>query len=273
MCDTSDWNKFKIHWIIGEGDDDTGGDAGDTGGDAGNTGGDAGNTGKTFTQDDLNKILAKEKRSMQAKIDEAVKQIETLKIAEEDREKLQDQIKILKTENVSKETKLTRDLENLRKKYEADTKQISEEKETWQKRFADAMIRQSVTSVASANLAFDPDQIHAQLKDNLVLRESVDDEGKPTGEFEVIVAGFRDKDKDGKEVKIDLSVTDAVKRMRDMTERFGNLFRTEANSGLSLHGSKPPEGEDKGPDLKDPAKYREWRKKNKEKVFGKEFVV
>ena len=96
--------------------------------------------------------------------------------------------------------------------------------------------------------------------ETLVYLRAVDEDGKPTGDYEPRVA-FPDKDKDNKPLTLDLTVAEAVKRMKEL-EKYGNLFEGGKKSGLGGTGSQT-----KGSNVdisevakKDPAKYRELRK-------------
>jgi len=65
----------------------------------------------------------------------------------------------------------------------------------------------------------------------------MDDNGEPTGMLAPKVK-FPDTDKDGKSVILDLTVTEAVKRMKELTDQYGNLFKGTAAGGIG--GSTVP---------------------------------
>jgi hypothetical protein len=90
------------------------------------------------------------------------------------------------------------------------------------------------------------------------LVEVLDDEGQPTGRLAPKVK-YRTKNKEGQTVTLDLSPSEAIKRMKDEDE-YLNLFRGEGSGGAGLRSQ--PGG--KKPDIKnlatDPAAYRRARK-------------
>jgi hypothetical protein len=65
------------------------------------------------------------------------------------------------------------------------------------------------------------------------LVEIEDENNKPTGEFETRVR-IQTKDQEGKPVTLDLDPLSAVKQLKEMPEKYGNLFISPAEGGLGL---------------------------------------
>ncbi len=91
------------------------------------------------------------------------------------------------------------------------------------------------------------------------LVEDLDAEGRSTGEF-IPKVKFNDTDAEGKPITLDLTAKEAVKRMKELPERFGNLFKSNLSGGLGGSqsvGNKPLDGER----LKNMDEYRKQREK------------
>jgi len=94
------------------------------------------------------------------------------------------------------------------------------------------------------------------------LVEKLDPEGQLTGEY-VPQVSFDDFDKEKKPIILELSVDEAVARMRELPKH-QNLFHTDKRGGLGERGSSSSPG--KKVDMarlarEDQAAYRELRKK------------
>lgn len=220
--------------------------------------------GKTFTQDDVNRILAKEKRDFQTKQQQMADELEALKqkstLSDEERTALETRIETLRTESLSKEELAKREKDKILKLHETEKTSLTGERDLWKSRYTDASIVRSISDAASEFKSYRPSQIVAILRPNTRLVEALDDAGKPSGNF-IAKVTLSDVDKEGKPVTLDVSVSDAVKRMKEM-EEYANLFISEGTGGVG--GSTRNSG---GKELskeelaKDPVKYREARKK------------
>jgi hypothetical protein len=89
--------------------------------------------------------------------------------------------------------------------------------------------------------AFDPDQIKAILRPKTKKVERLDEQNKPTGEYMAQV-DWVTVDKEGKEVRLKLSVKDTIKSMKENPAKYGNLWKTKAQGGLgdNTDPSMPP---------------------------------
>ncbi len=219
--------------------------------------------GKVFTQDDVNRILAREKRKHESSTQTALDELNALKakadLTKEEREDLEGRIEGLQSSLRTKEQQAAHEKQKLEKEYKTRVEQLEQERGTWQNRYTGATITRSITDAAATHKAFSPEQIVALLQPQTRLTEELDDEGKPTGEF-VAKVTFHDTDKDSKPVKLDLTVPEAVKRMTEL-DRFSNLFEFEGSGGAGRSTAGKPASKDLTEIYKDPAKYREARKK------------
>jgi hypothetical protein len=237
-----------------------GGGAGDGAG-AG-SGGSAGNT-KQFTQEDVNKFLAADRRKHQEKIQNAMDELEALKtkatLTDEERTALEGRIETFKRELMTKEELAKKDREKLEKQYKDDQLKLSTERDNWKNRYVESTIVRAITDAAVLTKAFVPEQIVAIVRPMTRLVEELDSEGKPTGNL-IPKVTLSDVDKTGKSVTLELSTAEAVKRMREM-DRYLNLFQSEGVGGVGGITRKPGGVVDLRELAKDPVKYREARQK------------
>jgi len=220
---------------------------------------------KTFTQEEVNKFLADEKRKTKAQADKLVTELEAMKskasLTAQEREEIEARLESVKSEFMTKEEMLKQEKERVEKKLKTDLDSKTKEADTWKAKFTQSTITRSITDAAVAAEAFSPRQIVAQLSNNARLVEVLDGSNKPTGEF-VAKVKITETDKDGKDITLDLEVGEAVKKMSDQAE-FANLFKGKGTGGTGGQNR----GGGKATDLKtaaqDPATYRRLRAEGK----------
>lgn len=222
----------------------------------------------TFTQEEFNRALAEDRKKHMAKFEkqkaETERQIKTLEnlqkskgLTEKEKQSLEQQLEALKNSQLTEKELAAKEQEKLRKQHTEAVQGLTTERDLWQGRFNKMGINNSIISEGAKAEAFDNDALIAILGPHANMVEDTDGDGKGLGSFSPKVK-FADTDKDGKPVTLELTVEQAVKRMKEMP-KYGYLFKSTASGGL---GGTPPAG--KGGKI-DPAKltpeqYREWRK-------------
>ncbi len=222
-----------------------------------------GDANKTFTQDQVNKMLADDRRKHKAQVDKHVTELEQLKksksLNDQERQNLTSKIEELQNSVLTKEQRAAKEQEKLKKDLESTTQQLTADRDAWKTRYHTSQIKQAITGEAAAHKAFDPDALIAILGPATRLVEVLDEESKPTGDF-VPKTRFKDKDKEGKEVALDLSVPEVVQRMKE-NPRYGYLFESTAKAGLGGSSGQGGRGGEVDPSTMSTEQYREWRKK------------
>jgi chromosome condensin MukBEF ATPase and DNA-binding subunit MukB len=218
---------------------------------------------KTFTQDDVNKFVAEERRKLQAKNAPLIQELEQLRsstrLSEEEKQALTARIDSLKSESLSKEQQLTREVETYKKKVAETETTLTKKAEEWQGRYAELLVTNEIAKAASTNDVYKDEQVLDLLKPRAKVAPVIGDDGKPTERFQVVIR-FDDVDaKTGNPVVLELSPIDTVKRMKELPERFGNLFKSGVQAGVGKTKGSGPAGE---PDVTrmTPTQYREYRK-------------
>jgi len=194
---------------------------------------------RTFTQEEVNKFLAEDRKKGQEKTQKLITELETLKksknLTEQEKATLQSRIEELNTQVMSKEQLLEKEKSKMTQEHQTQLQQERNEKELWRNRYNESTIVRSITDGAAKHEAFSPDQIIALLQPRTRLVEEVDGEGKGQGTFTPRVK-FQDTDNDGKPTILDLSIEEAIKRMKELPEKYGNLFKSNLAGGLGGTG-------------------------------------
>ena len=223
----------------GEGQDDGDGN----GGEGSDGGGSNEPPVKTFTKDEVEAIVQREKKKDQAKTKQAITELETLKrsksLTEQEQTKLTEQINALQDQLLTKEELAKKEKEGIKSDYEAKVSDLQNQRDDWKSRFTQAEISRSITDAATAKKAFRAQDIHALLRPNTELEPELNEAGEETGRL-VPKVNFESKDKDGKQVFLKLTPKEAVDQMYDDVEQFGHLFEPTSKAGLGSNNQRIP---------------------------------
>ncbi len=223
---------------------------------------------KGFTQDDVNRMMAEERRKTKVQSDKIMAELEAVKgkatLSTQEREELEQRLEQLRSETMTKEELAKQQIDKLRKEGDAKLANALKDAETWRTRHTAELISRSLTDAAVANEAYNPGQIVAQLSPNTRLVEELDEQNKPNGRF-VVKVKITEKDKEGKEITLDLPVTEAVKKLSDK-EDFANLFKGKGVGGLGGQNRAGKELDLEHIAKTDPALYRKLRSEGKLKL-------
>jgi hypothetical protein len=258
------YRKFANAWLVcfdgdggggasGAGDGDNGagdGGAGDGGagdgrvgdGGTGAGGAGAGDVGakKTFTQEEVNELLAKNKRSLQAKLSAAEKAhqqlLENKHLSEDDRTRLETSLEELRAASRTKEQQLIHEKKQLEERLTNQLKEAQEKvTKTWQM-YENSTIERALLDAAMANEAYNPDQVVTLLRRSARLIEKKDEQGKLLGGHGVMVELADQHAETGEPIVTTRTPDSAVKRMKEL-QKHGNLFKSGVVSGLGGHSA------------------------------------
>jgi hypothetical protein len=209
---------------------------------------------KTFTQEDLNKHLAEDRRKHQAKMADLETKLQqtlqTSQMSDQTRQELETSLADVQNQLLTKDQIAKLEQKKIQDKYESDLKQARERGDTLEKKYTESTIQRSIADAAAVNGAFNPTQVVTLLRG---MTKLVDD--KP-------IVEFPDKNVEtGADIVLTLSPADAVKRMKELPDTYGNLFKSNLASGL---GANSGAGSSKPLDVKNltPEEYRKLRKEN-----------
>jgi hypothetical protein len=244
-------SRAVVACFDGEGGDSAGAGAGAAAGAGAGTGAGAGagaaagagggagaSAGETrFTQDDLNRFLAEDKRKHQAQVQRVEKMLEEMSASKnltiQEREQLAQQLEDLRKETRTKEQQVAHERKQLEEQY---TKQLADEKkarEVWEQRYREGTVERALVDAAVGGDAFNTNTVMSVLRPMTRLTEITDEKtGKGTGKFKVVV-DFPDTDPNTGEPTVTLHTPEsAVKRMKELPQTYGNLFKSGVVSGI-----------------------------------------
>lgn len=214
---------------------------------------------KTFTQEELNAILAADKKKHQEKLKKMEDDLAKLKSAGADVEPLKAKIEELNNTLLTKEELAKKQAKADREKHDNDIKVAKAAQEHWENQYKNLLLQNEISKAAVEHDAYDAEQLGALLSGRTKLVPTTDDKGTPTGNYKVLTQVTVD----GKALEMPLG--EAVGEMRKDT-RFANQFKVKGSPGTGLTLNTQPGGTSSGsgmPDFKDPAKALAWYKEQK----------
>lgn len=218
---------------------------------------------KTFTQEDVNRIVEADRKKNSPNREKLVNELkslrETANLTQEQKDQLETRIEQLQAETMTAQELAKKEKDKLVKDYTGELKKANDKTTYWQTKYSTERIEREILDAATDGEAISPAQIADLLRNKTRLVEELKD-GKPTGEWLAKIS-MREVKEDGSTVNLDLSPTEAIKKMKDDSQHW-NLFKNNVNGGLggfntpnasSLRGKEPP---------KDPIQYAKWRVEN-----------
>lgn len=186
----------------------------------------------------------------------------SMNLTEEQKATFQKKLEDLQNSKLTVEQRLQREQKKSQEEIDRLKKEKEEEVKNWRTKYHTQMINTSILSAAQSAGAYNPQQILDLLTPKTVVKEVLDDDGNSTGDEKILVK-FNDKDKEGKSITLELDPSEALKRMSDMPEQFGNLFKNNLKEGVNLSRTKS-KGNNGVVLGQGSAAYRESRKNNPE---------
>lgn len=221
----------KLFWFGKVFDNESGEGGTDEGGASEGGDGSGSNDQDVFTKEEVQRMLEKNRAQNLDRIKQLQEQLNKVttntKKSEEERQALLKQLESVRRESMTKEELAREEQQKQAEQYQQQLTQAQRDAEVWQTRFKDQTINTAILTVAGPE-AYNPNQFLQLVKPAAELVEVVGEDGTPTGQFEV-------------KIKMDgltLSVEDAVKRMKEKPEQFGNLFKSGVKGGIGHLGGQ-----------------------------------
>lgn len=224
---------------------------------------------KTFTQDDVNKFLAEDRRKHQEKLKTLEGSYETLiadnTLAEGSRQKLQGELESLQAQFRTKEQQVEHEKKKQADEYEAKLSTASDSAKKYESLYTDYVIEGAIKNAAKIEEAFNEDHIVGLLRRDTSLQEVLDENGKLTGRLAPMTK-FMDVDAEGKPIETLRTPSEVVKRMKELPAIHGCLFRANVVSGVGQGAATgsvvPGQGGNIDVSRLSPEQYRKIRKEN-----------
>ena len=193
------------------------------------------NPGRVFSQEEVNRLLADDRRKHQARIDRVQRTLEEVSASKnlsvKEREQLATQLEAMAAENRTREEQLVHERTQLEKQHAQMLADEKKNTDAWRKRFEDSAIQNALVDASHRSDAFSTDQILRLLRPSTRVVERADERGKGTGDYEVVV-DLPDTDEQGNPTTRTLSARDALETMQTKPT-YGNLFKSNAVSGIA----------------------------------------
>lgn len=194
----------------------------------------------TFSKEQVEKIVQERLAKHKTTNEQTIKELQAIKakanITEQERSSLQKRISELEEASMSKEEIARRQFEKLETEKKEREQKLSEEAKLWKDRYTNSTIKSSIYGAASAEKAYNNEQIFAILAPHAQLVEETDKTGAATGNLVTKIA-LPDRDSEGNPIKLDLTVEQAVKQLKEK-DSFKNLFVDTTVPGLGTSNSK-----------------------------------
>ncbi len=219
-----------------------------------------------FTQEQVNKFIATERRTQQELLRKATDEIEALRtrsnLSSKDLKELDDRVETLKNSLLTQEELAKKSKDKLTRKHAEETKKLITERDNWRSRYETSTIQRSISDAASEHKAMNAKQIVRLLERDTQMVAELDSSGVETGNY-VPKTNLSTIDEKGRTQVLVLDPSEAVKQMKEMDEH-KNLFEGFGKGGLGGHkGSHVGQVSLAELAKGDPAAYREARKNNK----------
>jgi len=223
----------------GEGGAGAGGDAGaggsggeggaGAGGDAG-AGGEGGQQTRTFTQEDVNRFLAGERRKMEAQVTKLQSQLkdmgESRQFSDEQRTELENTLEGLQNQLLTKDQIAAKEKKALQTKYQNELQEATDRAIAAEQRYESSTLARALMDAAVDGEAFNPSQVVTLLQSNTKLTKNEDGQ-------EVVMVSFPDTHVEtGEPIVTTLTPTQAIARMKELDNIYGNLFKTNVVTGV-----------------------------------------
>jgi actin-related protein len=221
---------------------------------------------RMFTQEDVNKFMAEEKRKEREKYSALETSYQELlqsnNLTKEQRDNLQSRLEDVQKSQRTKEQQAEFERKQSEEKYKTELESEKARANHWENLFKRETVVRSLQDAAGTADAFNPNQIVGLLKP---MTELKDIEGTLTP-----MVDFPDIDeKTGEEIKTLCSPADAVKRMRQLPKIWGNLFKSNVVSGVGAGQGTIHDPSDIDYSTMDAETYRKNRAAIKARVSGR----
>jgi hypothetical protein len=200
---------------------------------------------RTFTQEQVNKYLADDRRKTEAKykvqFERAEKTYNDLltnkNLSDADRARLEESLEDVRKQMRTKEQQSAHEKKQLEDQYTTRLTDAEKRASEWESRFREAQIVRALQDAAVVNDAYNTQQVVRLLRPMAKMVEEVDEKtGKGTGEYNVVV-DLDDLSTEDKPIVTQHTPDGAVKRMKDVPALYGNLFKSNVVSGIGANSA------------------------------------
>lgn len=195
--------------------------------------------GKTFTQEQVDKIVAKNKRkTSEAHLRETEALLKDKDLSKKERDRLEARKVELEEQLMTEKQQGERRYNKLKEEYEEKLKASDSNGKKWQDRFSRSIIRRTLIDAAREAGAHDPEQIFDLFAGKVQPRAIKDEQGNETDDFEVVIEVV-EKDGEGKTKKRVIPIEKYIVEEHSVSDRAANLYDSKRKGGT---GDRPGSG-------------------------------
>jgi len=230
------------------------------------------NREKAFSQEELNRFLADDRRKhieKYTKLESSYKEILADKnLQKEQRDRMESELADLQKSFRTKEQQAEYERKQERVQFQSELELTKTAATRWESLYKSSVVDRSLQDAAISAEAFNPGQIVGLLRPLTKMQEETDEQGQVTGGFTPLI-DFPDIDETSREQIITLRTPgEAVQRMKELPELYGNLFKANVVSGVgagsATGGVQSGDGGRIDPTKLTAEQYRKIRKDNPE---------
>ena len=193
--------------------------------------------GKTFTQEDVNRIVAADRRKLEEALKKTEKQYQDLlasqSLTEQERKALQANLEMVQGQLRSKEEQLLLEKKQVEEAYAGKLQEMERKATHFETLYRDSTIDRALQDAAVKHEAWSPSQVVALLRGQTKMLEETDPKtGKLTGKYKPVVEMQTLNTTTGEMETKTYTPEDAVKKMKDTPDVWGNLFKSGVVSGI-----------------------------------------
>jgi len=194
-------------------------------------------SGKTFTQDDVNRIVAADRRKLEEALKKTEKQYQDLlasqSLTEQERKALQANLEMVQGQLRSKEEQLLLEKKQIEEAYANKMQEMEKKSSHFETLYRDSTIERALQDAAVKHEAWSPSQVVSLLRQQTKMIEETDPKtGKLTGKYKPMVEMLALNTTTGEMETKAYTPEDAVKKMKDTPDTWGNLFKSGVVSGI-----------------------------------------
>jgi len=204
-----------------------------------------GNQDRVFTQDELNKFLADDRRKTEAKfkdkfdtLENSYKEaLENKRLSDSDRQELETSLEDLRARHRTKEQQLAYEKKQAEEAANSRIQELEGKASQWETRYTESTITRELQSAAIAHDSYNPELIVVHLKGATALEEVTDQEGKPTGKLAPMVTMSIKNEDTGASESLKMTPSEAVEYMKKNPERYGGFFKNNIREGIGSNSA------------------------------------
>ena len=191
---------------------------------------------KTFTQEDVDRIVGQRQKSLRTQFEALEKhyeqQIQKASTTEAEREQLRAHLEDVQARLRTKEQQAAIDAKRAAEAHKAELENARKEKERYQQLYTRSTIERAVLDAAAKHEAYNPSQFISLVGGQIQLVEELDDKGEKTGNY-IPLAEVVETDPETKQpVKVRKTPDELIASMKNDVTTWGNLFKSNVARGI-----------------------------------------